>query len=185
MDSDLDVGRHCKQCNLKDFLPIFCQYCQQNFCRTHIFEHSGCNSRSISTPVAKSSGESLSCAFCSQSSILTCTNCLKFVCPSHRFHDGCNPPIVQSASPTATEKNLAAHALLAKHFPPKPNPPVVVMKKSQDPRIQLMKMRHKAIPLVPKDLSTASTERIHFTVICGSQEKIFWCRKVRFLSIFR
>lgn len=180
MDSDLDVGRHCKQCNLRDFLPIACEHCKHNFCGSHIFEHA-CSSHPTTTTITNvTTREKSSCFLCPRLSISTCANCAKFVCPVHRFHSGCVPPTIPSTPPSVATKagNPEARALLAKHFPVKTKPAVTAAKGSENPHIQQIKFKHNAIPLVINDASIPIRERIHFKVLFGSLERIFWCPKV-------
>ncbi|GJJ09379.1 hypothetical protein Clacol_003601 [Clathrus columnatus] len=123
--------------------------------------------------------EKLLCSFCSQRSILTCINCMKCICSLHRFHESCSPATIPSNIITAKTRNPEARALLAKHFPPsqKPKPTMIqVTKSTKGSGVHLMRMKHRAIPLVTGDVSTAMKDRIHFKVVLGPQEEIFWCR---------
>jgi hypothetical protein len=48
-------------------------------------------------------------------------------------------------------------------------------------KVQIMKMRHKAVPLDSKDKSASPPldQRLHLKVQHNDQEKVFWVRKVR------
>jgi hypothetical protein len=101
------------------------------------------------------------------------------------------------AEPVPAPKNEAAHALLAKHFPnlttgssskPVNGPPRKVptdpKKLAQFQKVELMKMRHRAVPADPKDKpgSIGIDQRLHVKVRYKGDremvEKIFWFRKV-------
>jgi hypothetical protein len=92
-------------------------------------------------------------------------------------------------------KNKTARALLAQHFPSKgisasSTPTISNKPKTTDPKklaqirkVQLMKMRHSAIPADLKDKTAAVTidQRIHLQVTLegdASTTKVFWFRKV-------
>ena len=34
-----DLGKHCRVCNTKDFLPFKCDFCNYFFCKEHRTEH--------------------------------------------------------------------------------------------------------------------------------------------------
>lgn len=97
-------------------------------------------------------------------------------------------------------KHEAARAILAEKFPsmstPTSHTPVVARRPTQLPsdpqkraqlqRVNLMKLRHKAVPADPKDKgSTVSVDqRVHVTVrleVTGqsTQERALWFRRVR------
>ncbi|KAF5386629.1 hypothetical protein D9615_001765 [Tricholomella constricta] len=116
--------------------------------------------------------------------------------PSHRHPSSHLCPVQAAASP---EKTTAARALLAKNFPASSNKKAVsqrVPKIPTDPfklaqyrKIELMKMRHRAIPGDPKDgpSSAPLDQRLHVKVAKdGGAEQIFWFRKglqlIRFLA---
>jgi hypothetical protein len=107
--------------------------------------------------------------------------------------------------PVAAPKNEAAHALLAKHFsgatatattakastnrpasaPSKRKVPTTDPKKlAQLQKVELMKMRHRAVPADPRDKpgSIGIDQRLHVRVSYESDpegvQKIFWFRKV-------
>ena len=101
----------------------------------------------------------------------------------------CSPP---EPSEPAPQKNAAAKALLAKHFGASSDSglgssntrPSNPKKLAQQRQIAVMKMRHKAKPLDPKD-STGSVpmdQRLHVFVRQEGQDKaserVFWLRKV-------
>lgn len=35
----IDLGKHCRVCNTKDFLPFKCEFCGYFFCKEHRTEH--------------------------------------------------------------------------------------------------------------------------------------------------
>jgi hypothetical protein len=99
-------------------------------------------------------------------------------------------------------KNEAAHALLVKHFPgaatassgrsasvPTRKVPTDPKKLAQLQKVELMRMRHRAVPADPKDKpgSIGVDQRLHVKVRCkgdgGAIEKIFWFRKVGFFYL--
>ena len=97
-------------------------------------------------------------------------------------------------APTSSQRNPEAHELLSKHFPAKsstvstlsslPRQPTDPKKLARLRAVELMKMRHHALPADPKDrtLSIPHTQRLHLKVIAVDDtpptEKIFWLRKV-------
>jgi hypothetical protein len=104
------------------------------------------------------------------------------------------------AEPVPAPKNEVAHALLAKHFPsvatgssnkpvdgPSRKVPTDPKKLVQFQKVELMKMRHRAVPADPKDKpgSIGIDQRLHVKVRCKGDremvEKIFWFRKVAFV----
>lgn len=117
---------------------------------------------------------------------------------SHRHTDShtCSKPQLSTQN---SNKNPAGQALLAKHFPSTSgavlsatNSQRVPAKTSSDPKklaqlhqVELMKMRHRAIPGDPKDKpsSTLVDQRLHVKVKLedpkyASKEGVFWFRKV-------
>jgi hypothetical protein len=95
-------------------------------------------------------------------------------------------------SPTAEPvENTKARALLAKVSASSASTPRTSAKRAVKPptdptklaafqKIQRMKMRHKAIPLDPKDktLSPPLDQRLHIEVCYGEMTRVFWLRKV-------
>lgn len=95
-------------------------------------------------------------------------------------------------------RNEAARALLAKNFPSTsktkaaptaaraPKIPTDPVKLAQLRKIELMKMRHRAVPLDPKDKLAAllQDDRLHIKVASDDNtEKVFWVRKVGLPSL--
>lgn len=122
----------------------------------------------------------------STSSIL-CPSCCLWSSPSHR-HPISHACAVQEEAPP--QKNDAARALLAKNFPASsskkpaqrvtkiPSNPV---KLAQYRKVELMKMRHRAVPGDPKDKtsSTPLDQRLHIRLkVDPTTEKVLWFRKV-------
>jgi hypothetical protein len=101
--------------------------------------------------------------------------------------------------PSVEHKNETARALLAKNFPstskakvaPLARPtkiPTDPVKLAQFRKIELIKMRHRAVPVDPKDKLSVlpQDDRLHFKMLCeDNTEKVFWVRKVRLASFPR
>ncbi|KAL0947220.1 hypothetical protein HGRIS_013337 [Hohenbuehelia grisea] len=200
------IGRHCslETCNELDFLPILC-HCDAYFCRHHIDPetHScqaktpkplsvnaekrpkcpveSCNKPSLESAVKDAGGIRAVCEFCDKS-----------FCAVHRHPK--SHSCVQHLNPPPQElKNSVAQALLAKNFPQSNHPRQAVHapKLPKDPTklakfkaVQLMKLRHSAIP--PSSAytpgNTPVTERVHIlvsvdTISTKRQEKAFWLPK--------
>ncbi|KAH9977268.1 hypothetical protein BGW80DRAFT_1167154 [Lactifluus volemus] len=199
-------------CHELDLLPIRCR-CDKQFCKNHIFPDAhqcpvdpsqalrdasptlqklqrcafvSCNKPSLDAFVGDSAGEG------GRTSSL-CTRCKLGYCASHRDASQHACPV---AEPVPAPKNEVAHALLAKHFPSlatgsssKPvngaprKVPTDPKKLAQFLKVELMKMRHRAVPADPKDKpgSIGIDQRLHVKVHCKGDrepvEKIFWFRK--------
>jgi hypothetical protein len=100
-------------------------------------------------------------------------------------------------------KNEAARAVLVKNFSSqnattapqrRTKIPLDPKKLAQYQKVQLMKMRHSAIPANPKDKSSSTPvdQRLHVKVqLVGlsseitSNEKVFWFRKVNHIILYR
>ncbi|KAL4246514.1 hypothetical protein ABKN59_008643 [Abortiporus biennis] len=207
MDS---IGAHCSlsSCNLNDFLPIRCR-CSNLFCRDHILPDSH------QCPLLNQSIESLNsdsgfaklekCAFDENGRVkAVCERCGGAFCALHRTRSShsCTSP---DPSTLVSPKNIAAKALLVKHFPSSssatssasssssPSTTTMQQKKKkpltpQQLKIQAIKMRHKAQPGDPKDKSkdVSFTEKVHLNVSVSSTipdvggehiEKVVWFRK--------
>ncbi|KAL0578444.1 hypothetical protein V5O48_003544 [Marasmius crinis-equi] len=196
----LKVGNQCAACPQVDFLPILCD-CGQQFCKDHIapdahdcaaagiqaqnnFEDKlqRCHFEACNKPSLNLSSTSSSSASCSQ--------CGHDFCVEHRHPNNHNC----STAPPTLPKNEAARALLAKHFPttessqkpqasssttkpPKPND----TKAAQLQKLEMMKMRHKAVPVDPKDKATVPVTQRRFVkakVEGGKEEKLYWTQKI-------
>ncbi|KAF8212515.1 hypothetical protein K438DRAFT_1663497, partial [Mycena galopus ATCC 62051] len=203
----IEVGSQCSYplCKEIDFLPIFCR-CQLYFCREHSpADTHGCTYTRPAEPssVAGPSSPLQRCAAdkCTKPSLESfissdaegrtpakCLNCDASFCTEHRHPKSHSCQI----KPAETPKNDAARALLAKHFPsakPKagatrrapPKIPTDPVKLAQFRKLELMKMRHSAVPVDPKDKTTGipQEDRVHFkvTVDDSDTEKVFWMRK--------
>ncbi|KAJ7752132.1 hypothetical protein B0H16DRAFT_1317884 [Mycena metata] len=91
--------------------------------------------------------------------------------------------------PTVEPKNEAARALLAKNFPSTskgktvpvrrvPKIPTDPVKLAQFRKLELMKMRHSAVPVEPKVAGIPQEDRLHIKVaLDDGSEKVFWARK--------
>jgi len=198
-------------CGDRDFLPIQCPGCQANFCRHHSsLDAHACPSLTAKTDlIHPPAPKRARCAVATcdkltmESNIVDtaqpdserriialCPNCSQAFCAVHRHpsdHDCFMIPKATSAS----QQNPKAHELLAKHFPPNRSGSAVNVKPPKattDPKklarlraVELMKMRHHAIPADPKDKSVSPNDRIHVKIRVNasppSADKSFWLRK--------
>ncbi|KAJ7764497.1 hypothetical protein DFH07DRAFT_376477 [Mycena maculata] len=202
-----DIGAQCSHspCKEIDFLPILCR-CQHYFCRAHSpADAHGCtytkSAESLLSPPGPSTRERCAVDKCTKPSLesfiasdtegrtpATCSHCKAAFCAEHRHPKSHSCQITPSAEP----KNEAARALLAKNFPstsrakmapaaPRaPKIPTDPVKLAQFRKIELMKMRHRAVPVDPKDklVSLPQDDRLHIKVPCDDKtEKVFWVRK--------
>ncbi|KAH9967931.1 hypothetical protein BC827DRAFT_1258134 [Russula dissimulans] len=123
-----------------------------------------------------------------------CPRCTLAYCASHRDASQHACPVPE---PVASPKNEAAHALLAKHFSststtssnkrpasaPKRVVPTDPKKLAQFQKVEFMKMRHRAVPIDPRDKpsSIGIDQRLHIRVSYEGDpdavQKIFWFRK--------
>ncbi|KAK7023777.1 AN1-type zinc finger protein 1 [Favolaschia claudopus] len=201
--SMIQVGATCSQplCKEIDFLPILCR-CQLYFCR----EHSPADAHACSYRPPESSAVSVPssplqrCAVdkCNKPSLesfvssdaqgrisATCPECNASFCAEHRHPTSHSCQI----KPVAVRKNENARALLAKNFPststqgtarrtPTAKIPTDPVKLAQFRKLELMKMKHSAVPVDPKDKATQD-ERVYVKVLLDdeSTEKVFWVRK--------
>lgn len=101
---------------------------------------------------------------------------------SHRFPElhKCSS-IIEKKSDNMTIKNVSSsvrNSSLA--TPRKHKPPRDPAKLAQWQKVELMKMRHRAVPGDPKDRNTSilPDQRHHVKVVIDNAEKIFWFRKV-------
>jgi len=203
----IDVGAQCSHASCKeiDFLPILCR-CQSYFCRTHSSAdaHDCTYTKAFeSVPLAGATLQRCAVDKCTKPSLeafiasdsdgrtpARCTNCQAAFCAEHR-HPKSHSCQIQSVVPP---KNEAARALLAKNFPstskaktpptaaPRvPKMPTDPTKLAQFRKIELMKMRHRAVPVDPKDKTTTlpQDDRLYIKVACegNAEEKVFWVRK--------
>ncbi|KAF8515687.1 hypothetical protein BU17DRAFT_51536 [Hysterangium stoloniferum] len=199
-------------CGDRDFLPMKCSGCHKTFCRHHIaLDAHSCGSidaNIVSDLDAARSDKRERCAFhnCQKASmesvivdttapehrvVAVCQNCAGAFCAIHR-HPSDHACAKIPTPPLVSQKNPEAHALLAKNFPPtqpSANTSTKPVKIPADPKklarlraVELMKMRHHAIPIDPKDKSGGIpiTQRVHAKVIFNEPsptEKTFWMRK--------
>ncbi|KAF8061042.1 hypothetical protein FPV67DRAFT_319621 [Lyophyllum atratum] len=187
----LSIGSECSHpaCNELDFLPIVCR-CEKPFCRHHASPESHqCTFQYNLTHVPFRKLRRCDVSDCAEPALNTaCLQCNKSFCPVHR-HQTSHSCTVSDTPPS--EKTMAARALLAKNFPASSSRKVVpqrVVKVPTDPvklaqyrKIELMKMRHRAIPGDPKDgpSSAPLDQRLHVKVVIeGGSEKVFWFRKM-------
>ncbi|TFK72567.1 hypothetical protein BDN72DRAFT_836133 [Pluteus cervinus] len=206
--SVLSVGEHCSlsSCNVQDFLPILC-YCQRYYCRDHItpdehqcptlqFTLAETPNEPTTTPSPRCSLENchkkvLTTFFAAQGSNvigspILCTGCNTSFCVKHRHPKshvcpGENPTKQQS------EESKAFQAVLAKNSPstkapsrprPKSKVPTDPIKLEQYKKIELIKMRHRALPGDPKQTSLSLDQRIHVKFGEDPTPKVFWFSKI-------
>jgi hypothetical protein len=208
------IGAHCSlpSCRALDLLPIRCR-CDQQFCKVHIFpdthecpvdpsqalrdasspalqklqrcSFASCNKPSLDAFIGDSAGDG------GRVSAL-CARCKLGYCAAHRDASQHACPVPEPAPPP---KNVAAHALLSKHFPnagaasgtkaaaPARKMPTDPKKLAQLQKVELMRMRHRAVPADPKDKpgSVGVDQRLHVKASRRGDpegvEKIFWFRK--------
>ncbi|KAI9456237.1 hypothetical protein BJY52DRAFT_1171572, partial [Lactarius psammicola] len=145
-----------------------------------------CNKPSLDAFIGDSAGEE------GRISAL-CVRCKLGYCAAHRDASQHACPVPEPPPPP---KNEAAHALLAKHFPnagaassnratatATRKMPTDPKKLAQLQQVELMRMRHRAVPADPKDKpsSVGVDQRLHIKVSCRGDregvEKTFWFRK--------
>ncbi|KAI0253881.1 hypothetical protein BJV78DRAFT_1190027 [Lactifluus subvellereus] len=199
-------------CHELDLLPIRCR-CDKQFCKNHIFPDAhqcpvdpsqalrdasltlqklqrcafaSCNKPSLDAFAGDSAGEG------GRTSAL-CPRCKLGYCALHRDSSQHTCPVPELI---AAPKNEVAHALLAKHFPsagmasssrpvsaPTRKVPTDPKKLAQLQKVELMRMRHRAVPADPKDKpgSIGIDQRLYVKVSCKGDheaaEKVFWFRK--------
>ncbi|KAI0317764.1 hypothetical protein OF83DRAFT_1119640 [Amylostereum chailletii] len=201
---------HCAldSCHALDFLPLTC-FCEKRFCKLHIqpdshncpVDRSQLSTASGSTTTALQRCAFVSCkkpsleGFVSSSSDAPhrvpalCTRCSLAFCAIHRDPPSHSCPI--EAEAPFKRKNEEAHAILAKRFPPNSSAPKPKTKLPTDPKklaqfqkIELMKIRHRAVPADVRDTASSVPldERLFLRVRptsseSNSEEKVFWTRK--------
>ncbi|KIJ69537.1 hypothetical protein HYDPIDRAFT_106183 [Hydnomerulius pinastri MD-312] len=202
-----------QSCNELDFLPIQCS-CLKTFCRFHISpdDHDCVSLQKPQTPLQSGTRAKCALAGCSKLSLdsavradqpsegdratpASCLGCRLSFCVDHRHqqshsctglnqgkdeikHEAARAILAQNFSSTSTSSHTPVVARRAKKAPTDPK------KLAQLQKVNLMKMRHKAIPGDPKDRgSTLSVDlRLHVNVrseLTGksSKEIVFWFRK--------
>jgi len=198
-----DIGAQCSHASCKeiDFLPILCR-CQSYFCRLHSSADAhDCTytkpPESIPLPAASSTLRRCAVDKCTKPSLeafiasdadgRTPARCIcqATFCAEHRHPKSHSCQIQPAAAP----KNEAARALLARNFPstsktkttsaPRaPKIPTDPVKLAQFRKIELMKMRHRAVPVDPKLATLPQDDRLHIKVAReDNTEKVFWVRK--------
>ncbi|KAJ7172741.1 hypothetical protein C8R46DRAFT_163732 [Mycena filopes] len=201
----IEIGSQCSQplCKEIDFLPILCR-CQLYFCRTHSStDDHDCTwvkptqaAAGPSTPLQRCAADKCSKpsleAFVSSSDAqgrtpATCPHCHASFCAEHRHPKSHSCDIKPALEP----KNEAARALLAKNFPTAktktasvvrraPQIPTDPVKLAQFRKLELMKMRHSAVPVDTKDkvAGIPQEDRLHFKVALDDGTfRIFWVKK--------
>ena len=201
------IGAHCSlpSCNVLDFLPMVCQ-CKASFCSQHISpDLHGCravrpnnNTSAPSTlPLQRCAFEGCQkpslpaynetgCSVCHKSFCAECVSlagtfvlCIHSPCPSHRHPETHNCPsqpidAIPSKSQSSAVIQKSSRLRSAK-------PPTDPAKLLQWRKMEVMKMRHRAVCGDPKD-KTASLppdQRLHVKIHFQDADKVFWFRKVR------
>lgn len=196
----LEIGSQCSHssCDQVDFLPILCR-CNKYFCRHHIASDLHSCSVDISPNATLASFHKLQrCAVdvCGRPSLNafhsndfnskpTCSQCRKSFCADHRHPESHDCPVTYTPGP---QKSASARLLLAKNFPPSsgkaapqraPKIPTNLTKLAHYRKVELIKLRHQAVPGNPVDSSyTPQDHRLHLRLQVDEQtEKVFWFRK--------
>ncbi|KAJ6611754.1 hypothetical protein B0H10DRAFT_2054953 [Mycena sp. CBHHK59/15] len=201
----LRIGSQCSHpsCREVDFLPILCN-CSLYFCRHHSSAdaHACTYDRSIEQLPSSSKLQRCAADGCTKPSLdsfvasdaagripAACAHCQVSFCADHRHPKSHSCRVEPSSAP----KNEAARALLAKNFPstsqtqagaaPVHRPakvPTDPVKRAQFQKMELMKMRQRALPadLTDKPSAVSPNDRVHVKVVCADNtEKVFWVRK--------
>ncbi|KAJ2933957.1 hypothetical protein H1R20_g3120, partial [Candolleomyces eurysporus] len=202
----MDIGAHCAvaSCNVRDFLPIACK-CNNLYCRDHISPDLHSCTEIHEYDPSQSSGlpklRRCDIEGCNKPSLFafttvpdreTCDKCRKAFCVDHRYPDthAC-APVEPDNAPSASSSS--ARALLEKNFGSrlsssskakapslsKKKVPTDPVKLAQYQKVQLMKMRHSAVPVDPKDkgVSLPPDQRLTLNVVYEKTEKPFWFRR--------
>ncbi|EIM90521.1 uncharacterized protein STEHIDRAFT_51503 [Stereum hirsutum FP-91666 SS1] len=203
------IGAHCSlsSCNELDLLPIRC-LCDKQYCRKHFLpDDHACPINLTATPQpALDKLQRCASVNCKKPSLeafvrssdtnrvpALCPRCNLAYCASHRepSSHSCPVPLIENPA-----KNEAAHALLTKHFQvagrtgsssasntaPKKRP-TDPKKLAQLQKIELMQMRHRAVPGDPKDKpdTILIDQRLHVKikdeVDAKGKDRVFWFRK--------
>ncbi|KAF9036782.1 hypothetical protein BJ165DRAFT_607094 [Panaeolus papilionaceus] len=182
------IGAHCTlpSCNVLDFLPITCA-CQQTFCSDHIQpDRHECPAIAGNSHSSRFADQLTRCSLsaCRNPGLPDgkCASCESVFCAEHRFADTHDCASLKTAQPeakasTSTQRVKTAAFSTAKVR--KNKPPKDPVKFAQWQKLELMKMRHKAVAGDPKD-RTASVPmdgRVHVRVSYEKAEKVLWFRK--------
>lgn len=200
-----EKGAHCTlaTCQVFDLLPIKCPACEALYCKTHGQRDAhGCTAAVAPPPT--SSTERVVCQVdeCDRPALFnagtstageegwSCEACRGAYCISHRHADAHNCVPISSA-PSSEDKKAEAQALLSKLFPdvkPKPGSSSGARSKPTDPvkaakvrAIELMRMKHKAIPGDPahaRGSTVPVANKVHLRVVYVPSttkiEKVLW-----------
>jgi len=199
------IGAHCSlpSCNVLDFLPLVCQ-CKATFCSQHISPdlhlcravHTNNNAGTTSAPpVQRCALESCQkpslpaynktgCSICHK---LFCAECVSLVgsfvlcihpCPSHRHPETHNCPS-QPIDAIASKSQYSAVIQKSLRFR-SAKPPTDPTKLLQWRKMEVMKMRHRAVCGDPKDKTSSlpPDQRLHVKIHFQDADKVFWFRKV-------
>lgn len=178
------IGAHCSlpSCNALDFLPIVCQ-CKASFCSLHISPdlHACRAVRTNNNTNTASARPRQRCAFeaCQKPSLpaydeIGCAICHKSFCTDHR-----HPETHRCPSQPIPPKSKSSVVIQKSSRLPSAKPPTDPSKLLQWRKMELMKMRHRAVCGDPKD-KTASLppdQRLHVKIHHQDTDKVFWFRK--------
>jgi AN1-type zinc finger protein 1 len=103
---DANIGKHCKICKRKDYLPFECEHCNEWHCSEHrSYLHHECSNAPHQKPTKPTipdkikitkTKKSKKCIKCKEPQIVPnkCTICNHTVCMMHRYRDQhrCIPP---------------------------------------------------------------------------------------------
>ncbi|KAI0029308.1 hypothetical protein K488DRAFT_56634 [Vararia minispora EC-137] len=202
------IGAHCAlpSCNELDLLPLTC-FCDRQFCKRHIFpgthdcpvDRSAISSSSASPPEKLRRCAFLKCPKISLEAYIAgvgdaatgrvpalCSRCRLAYCATHREPASHSCP---TPEPSTKRKNEGAHAILAERFsPPTSSAPKPKAKALTDPKklaalrkVEVMKMKHHAVPADRRDTATSiPLEQKLFVKVRAEgirDDKVFWVRK--------
>ncbi|KDR81349.1 hypothetical protein GALMADRAFT_113542 [Galerina marginata CBS 339.88] len=192
------IGAHCSlaSCNALDFLPITCQ-CNKSFCFEHITpDHHECPALhtcitrdlpAFSDPLQRCLVEGCQkprLRIYNGATDETCPACHQSFCVEHRHREThrCSSANVETtfssaSSNSSTTRSKPSSIRNSRTTTKRPTDPVKLV---QWQKMEVMKMRHRAMPGDPKDRATSLSpdQRLHVKVLVAEQdERIFWFRK--------
>lgn len=84
-----NLGKNCRYCLQKDFLPFLCKYCNHYYCMNHTNTkyHQDCNKLKEKSNIKKIKFNKKKCFVCNKKDKYnyTCNKCNKDVCMIHRY----------------------------------------------------------------------------------------------------
>lgn len=164
------VGSHCtfNACNLLDYLPIKCSYCNQNFCKEHFFplKHSCTPYQDLMDSLVLSTHTitSYPCKFgtCVKSELVPviCELCQLQVCLEHRHKPDHLCPKFSKPAERMVQTTLLVEKILEKNASKKKPGPQGAKSDKLAAKVQLMKLKQNSegSKELPDD------ERVYFLV---------------------